>query len=109
MDNLKWNCWNLVLIRSDMKGIFSSIWIVRFDTYQGASRMDRRTLDWNLWIRTMLEAFAEALHFHGVRQRWYEDRLVYRQFVVQGKFRPPTKEGSEKIEFSVQSCLKGST
>jgi hypothetical protein len=48
MDNLEWNCWNPVLIRSDMKGIFRSVW---FDTYQGASRMDRRTLDWNLWMR----------------------------------------------------------
>jgi hypothetical protein len=28
------------------------------DTYQGASRRDRRTLDWNLWMRSMLEAFA---------------------------------------------------
>jgi hypothetical protein len=26
-------------------GIFRSVW---FDTYQGASRMDKRTLDWNL-------------------------------------------------------------
>jgi hypothetical protein len=58
MDNLEWNCWNLVLISSDMKGIFRSVWIVWFDTYQGASRMNRRTLDWNLWMRTMLEAFA---------------------------------------------------
>jgi hypothetical protein len=59
MDNLEWNCWNLVLIRSDMGGIFRSVWIVWFDTYQGASRMNRRTLDWNLWMRTTLEAFAD--------------------------------------------------
>jgi hypothetical protein len=45
MDNL-WSgiAGKLVLIRSDMKGIFRSVWIVWFDTYQGASRMDRRTL-----------------------------------------------------------------
>jgi hypothetical protein len=59
MNNLEWNCWNLVLIRSDMNGIFRSVRIVWFDTYQEASRMDRRTLDWNYWIRTMLEAFAD--------------------------------------------------
>jgi hypothetical protein len=35
MDNLEWNCWNRVLIRSDMKGIFRFVWIVWFDTYQG--------------------------------------------------------------------------
>jgi hypothetical protein len=40
MDNLEWNCWNLVLIRSDMKGIFRSVWIVWFDTYQGRSIKD---------------------------------------------------------------------
>jgi hypothetical protein len=43
----------------DMKGIFRSVQIEWFDTYEGASRMDRRTLDWNLWIRTMFEAFAD--------------------------------------------------
>jgi hypothetical protein len=42
-----------------MKGIFRSEWIIWFDTNQGASRMDRRTLNWNLWMRTMLEAFAD--------------------------------------------------
>jgi hypothetical protein len=59
INNLEWNSWNLVLIRSDMNGIFRSVWIVWFDTYQGALRMHRRTLDWNLWMRTMLEAFAD--------------------------------------------------
>jgi hypothetical protein len=27
--------------------------------YQGVSRMDRRTLDWNLWMGNMLEAFVD--------------------------------------------------
>jgi hypothetical protein len=33
MDNLECNCWNLVLISLDMKGIFRSVGIVWFDTY----------------------------------------------------------------------------
>jgi hypothetical protein len=63
MDNLERNHWNMVLVRSDMKGIFRSVWIVWFDSYQAASRMDRRTLDWNLWMQTMLETFADPYTF----------------------------------------------
>jgi hypothetical protein len=53
MDSLESNWWNLVLIRSDMKGIYS------FDIYLGVSRMDRRTLDWYFRMQTMLEAFSD--------------------------------------------------
>jgi hypothetical protein len=38
-------------------------------------------------------------------QSMKEDRLVYRQFVVEGKFRPPTKERSEETELSVEISL----
>jgi hypothetical protein len=84
-----------------MKAICRSVWIVWFDTYQGASGMDLRTLDWNLWMRN---------HFQSVRRSRKEYQLVYRQFVVEGKFRPPTKKRSEETEFSVdvspfQSCV----
>jgi hypothetical protein len=37
MDNLEWNCWNLVLIRLYMKGIFRSVW---FDTNKPRSVKD---------------------------------------------------------------------
>jgi hypothetical protein len=40
MNNLEWNCWNLVLMRSDMKGIFRSVWIGWFETYQGVIERD---------------------------------------------------------------------
>jgi hypothetical protein len=40
--------------------------------------------------------------FDSVRQYRQADRLVYRQFVVEGKFKPHTKKRSEKTEFSVQ-------
>jgi hypothetical protein len=46
-------------------------------------------------------------HFHSGRR---SRNLLYRQFVVEGKFRPPTKERSEETEFSVkvshfQTCV----
>ena len=57
MDNLQWNDRNLISANSVMVGIFR--WIVLLETNQGASRMDRRTLDRKLWTRSMSEAFAD--------------------------------------------------
>jgi hypothetical protein len=61
-------------------------------------------------MRTLLETFADPPHSHSVRRSRKEDHLVYRQFVVEGKLRPPTKKRSEESEFSVevspiQSCV----
>ena len=36
-----------------------SLWIVLLETNQGTLRMDRRTLNWNLWMRAMFEACAD--------------------------------------------------
>jgi hypothetical protein len=49
-------------------------------------------------------------HFHGVRQSRKEDSLVYRQFVVEEKFRPRTKDRAEETKFTdqvspIQSCV----
>jgi hypothetical protein len=62
--------------------------------------MDRRTLDWNLWMGIMLGAFADEV----VRGSCIPSVFV------EGKFRPPTKKRSEETEFSVevspfQSCV----
>jgi hypothetical protein len=70
------------------------------------------------WIEGLWTGISEFLvrglykppHFYGVRQCWQEDRLVYSQFVVEGKFRSPTQERCEETEFSVavspfQSCV----
>jgi hypothetical protein len=40
--------------------------------------------------------------FQGVRRCGKEDHLVYRQFVIEGNFKPPTKKRSEETEFSVE-------
>ena len=58
-DNFEWNDRNLVLANSVMGGIFRSLWIVLLETNQGALRMDRKTLNWNLCTRAMFEAFAD--------------------------------------------------
>jgi hypothetical protein len=78
MENLEWTIWNLGLIRSVMKGIFSTVCMVWSDTYSGVSRTDRRTSDWNLW---MLEAFADC---YSLGRRRQGDCLVYSQLVVEG-------------------------
>jgi hypothetical protein len=59
MDNLEGNCWNLVLIRSDMNGIFRSVWIVWFDTYQGRSVKDG-SKDFGLGSLVLLILFFRA-------------------------------------------------
>jgi hypothetical protein len=35
VSEIELSIWNLVLMRSDMKGIFRSVWIAWFDRYQG--------------------------------------------------------------------------
>jgi hypothetical protein len=39
---------------------------------------------------TIFRGLCRPPHFHGVRQSRKEDHLVYPQFVVEGKFGPPT-------------------
>ena len=57
-DDFEWNDRNLVLAKSAMGGKFRSLWKVLLKTNQGALRMVRRTLNWNLWTRAMFETFA---------------------------------------------------
>jgi hypothetical protein len=51
--------WNLALMTSETVGMFRSLWVVWLETYQGALRIVRRTLDWKLWMRWMLAGLAE--------------------------------------------------
>jgi hypothetical protein len=66
MDNLEWNCWNLVLIRLDMKGIFRSVWIVWFDIHtkehqDGSKDFELKFLDVN-YVRSL----CRPPHFHSI-------------------------------------------
>jgi hypothetical protein len=68
MDNLEWNCWNLVLMRLDMKGIFRSVWIEWFDTYQGASKDGSKDLGLESLDGNYVGGLCRPPHFHGVRR-----------------------------------------
>jgi hypothetical protein len=54
---------------------------------------------------TYVRGLCRPQNFHGVRRSWKEDHVVYRQFVLEGKFRPPTKERSEETKFCVEVSL----
>ena len=56
-ERLKWNLQNLYLISSSTVGICE--WRVELKTYQGVSRIARRTLDRNVWIRAKFEGLAD--------------------------------------------------
>ena len=42
-----------------MNGMPKSLWSVEFDTYRGASAMDRNILDWHLCRMALLELLAQ--------------------------------------------------
>ena len=42
-----------------MNGMPRSLWSVEFDTYRGASAIDRRILDWHLYRMAILELLAQ--------------------------------------------------
>jgi hypothetical protein len=51
---------------------------------------------------TYVRGLFRPPHFHSVRRSGKEDRLVYRQLVVEGKFGPHAEKRSEETEFSVE-------
>jgi hypothetical protein len=54
------NFLNLALMPSETEGILRSLWVIWLETYQGALRRVRRTLDWKLWMLWMLAGHSST-------------------------------------------------
>ena len=56
----------------ESSGIFRTLRILLLETNQGALRMGRRTLDWNLWMRAIFAAFVDP---HTSMAIYFVERL----------------------------------
>jgi hypothetical protein len=63
--------------------------------------LDGRSHPLESMVTNYIRGLCRLPHY-SLRQCRHEDRLVYHQFIVEGKFGPLTKKRSKEAEFSVE-------